>query len=140
MIVAGLLFATMAVFVKLGAGEFDAAELAFYRSFVGMLFVVGMLAINEGSVRSRHLRYHVIRSVVGSISLIGYFYAIAQLPIATAQTLNYTSPLFLAIVTTVVLGEKFSPWLMVAIAGGFAGVGMLLQPNFASGTEGAALV
>ena len=37
MIVAGFLFATMAVFVKLGAAHFDAAELAFYRSIVTLL-------------------------------------------------------------------------------------------------------
>lgn len=140
MIVAGFLFATMAVFVKIGAREFDAAELAFYRSFVGMLFVTGILAINKGSVRSAHMGGHVIRSVVGSISLIGYFYAIAQLPIATAQTLNYTSPLFLAIATVVVLGERFSPWLIVAIVLGFTGVAILLQPTFQGGKEAAALI
>ncbi len=76
----------------------------------------------------------------GTYGIISYFYAIANLPLATATTLNYTSPLFLAVATTIVLGEKFSRWLVVAIVLGFAGVAMLLQPTFEAGQAGAALL
>jgi drug/metabolite transporter (DMT)-like permease len=140
MIVAGLMFAAMGVFVKLGADHFDASELAFYRNFVGLLFIIALLAINKGTVRTPYFGGHVIRSVVGTISLIGYFYGMTQLPLATAQTLNYTSPIFLAIATVVVLGERFSGWLVAAIVLGFAGVAILLQPTMQSGKEAAALI
>jgi len=140
MIVAGFMFAAMGVFVKLGADHFDASELAFYRNFVGLLFIVALLAINKGTVRTPYFGGHVIRSVVGTISLIGYFYGMTQLPLATAQTLNYTSPIFLAIATVVVLGERFSGWLVAAIVLGFAGVAILLQPTMQSGKEAAALI
>jgi drug/metabolite transporter (DMT)-like permease len=140
MIVAGLLFATMGVFVKIGSEQFGAAELAFYRSLITLLAVVGIVSINKGTVRTHHLGAHVTRGVFGAVSLIGYFYAIANLPLATAQTLNYTSPLFLAIATVVVLGERFSGWLIVAIVLGFVGVALLLQPTFQEGKEGPALI
>jgi drug/metabolite transporter (DMT)-like permease len=140
MIVAGLFFATMAVFVKYGAEHYGAAELAFYRSLATCLVAYAALRMAKGTIRSEHTGTHLIRGTVGALSLVGYFYAITHLPVATAQTLNYTSPLFLAIATTVVMGERFSPWLVAAVLGGFVGVGMLLQPNFASGTETAALV
>ena len=140
MIVAGFMFAAMGVFVKLGADHFDAAELAFYRNFVGLLFVAVLVAINKGSLKTKHAGAHFMRGLVGSISLIGYFYAMTQLPLATAQTLNYTSPIFLAIATVVVLGERFNAWLIAAIALGFAGVGLLLQPTFHGGKEAAALI
>jgi drug/metabolite transporter (DMT)-like permease len=140
MLVAGFFFAMMGVFVKLGAGEFDAAEMAFYRSFVGLFFISGLVLAKRGTVRTSRMGGHVIRSVVGSISLIGYFFAMANLPLATAQTLNYTSPLFLAIATVVVLGERFSPWLIAAIALGFVGVALLLQPTMQGGKEAAALI
>jgi drug/metabolite transporter (DMT)-like permease len=107
MIVAGFLFATMAVLVKLGADQFDAAELGLYRSLAGLLFVLGLVRVNGGTLRSRYMGQHMVRGFVGAVSLIGYFYSIAQLPLATAQTLNYTSPLFLAIATIVVMGEAF---------------------------------
>lgn len=140
MIVAGFCFAAMAVFVKLGAEHFGAAELAFYRSITTCIVAFAAITATRGTIRSSHTGTHLLRGFVGALSLVGYFYAVTRLPVATAQTLNYTSPLFLAIVTTVVLGEKFSPWLVVAIGTGFTGVGMLLQPNFASGSEGPALV
>jgi len=140
MLVAGFLFAAMGVFVKLGSAEFGAAELAFYRSLITLLVVLAVVRVRGGVLRSPFIGTHVIRGVVGAVSLMGYFYAITRLPLATAQTLNYTSPLFLAIATTVVMGERFSPWLIVAIVLGFAGVAMLLQPNFEEGKEGAAMV
>jgi drug/metabolite transporter (DMT)-like permease len=140
MIVAGLGFASMGVFVKLGADHFDAAELAFYRNFVGLFFVAGLVAINGGSLRTKYAGGHFMRGLAGSISLIGYFYGMTQLPLATAQTLNYTSPIFLAIATVVVLGERFSGWLVGAIALGFVGVALLLQPTFQGGKETAALI
>ena len=140
MIVAGFFFAAMAVFVKMGSEHFGAAELAFYRSAATCLVAYAALRATRGTIRSEHTGTHLIRGIVGALSLVGYFYAITHLSVATAQTLNYTSPLFLAIATTVVLGERFSPWLVVAIVGGFAGVGMLLQPNFEGGNAAAALV
>lgn len=140
MIVAGFFFATMAVFVKYGSEHYGAAELAFYRSLATCLVAYAALRVARGTIRSEHTGTHLIRGVVGALSLVGYFYAITHLPVATAQTLNYTSPLFLAIATTVVMGERFSPWLVAAVVGGFMGVAMLLQPNFQGGTESAALV
>ena len=140
MIVAGFFFAAMAVFVKLGSEHFGAAELAFYRSLATMVVAYAVLQAARGTIRSAHTGTHLIRGIVGALSLVGYFYAITNLSVATAQTLNYTSPLFLAIVTTVVLGERFSGWLIVAIVGGFVGVAMLLQPSFQGGREGAALI
>jgi drug/metabolite transporter (DMT)-like permease len=141
MLVAGFFFAAMGVFVKLGSEYFGAAEMGMYRSMFSLAAVMGVLAVNrDATVRTRHATSHVMRGLVGSVSLIGYFYAITRLPLATAQTLNYTSPLFLAIATTVVLGEKFSPWLLVAIVTGFVGVAMLLQPTWAAGSEAPAMV
>src|SRR5690242_5523666 len=140
MLVAGFMFATMGVFVKMGAEHFGAAELAFYRSLMTLVAAFVALRVAGGTIRSQYTGMHLIRGIVGAISLIGYFYAITRLPLATAQTLNYTSPIFLAIATTVMLGERFSPWLVVAIALGFGGVALLLQPNFEEGKEGAAMV
>ena len=140
MIVAGFMFATMAVFVKLGSEYFGAAELAFYRSLVTLLVATGLMVAVRGTARTQYLGTHLIRGIAGGISLVGYFYAISKMPLATAQTLNYTSPLFLVIATVVVMGERFSPWLVVAVLLGFVGVALLLQPTFSSGNEGPAMI
>ena len=140
MLVAGFLFAAVAMFVKIASADFGATELAFYRSVVTMVVAFAVIRATGGTVWSRHLGTHLLRGFLGALSLLGYFYAITQLPLATAVTLNYTSPLFLAVTTTVIMGERFSPWLTFAIALGFGGVAMLLQPNFEEGKAGAAMI
>jgi drug/metabolite transporter (DMT)-like permease len=140
MLVAGLLFAAMGLFVKLASAHFGAAEIAFYRSFITMVVAFAVIRWQGGTIRTDFFQGHAIRGIMGGISLIGFFYAIAELSLATALTLNYTSPIFLAIATVVVMGERFSTWLIVAIATGFAGVALLLQPTFEGGKSGPAMI
>ncbi|HUJ00905.1 MAG TPA: DMT family transporter [Usitatibacter sp.] len=140
MIVAGFLFATMGVLVKLGSAQFGTSELAFYRSVVTWVAMLGVVQVRGGSLRTRYFGMHALRSAVGAVSLMAYYHAIGALPLATAQTLNYTSPIFLAIATLVVLRERFSGRLAAAILLGFAGVAMLLEPTFEEGKEGAAMI
>lgn len=129
MLVASFLFACMGAFVKLGAAFFSTAELVFYRCFVGFLVVGGVVLVHGGSLRSPVLGKQFSRAIAGTISLMMYFYAIARLPLATAVTLNYTSPLFLALFTTLWLRERVSGRLLAAVALGFAGVVVLLRPT-----------
>ena len=141
MLVSGFLFAAAGVFIKLGAEWFDAAEMAFYRSLFTFAAVAVVIAVRGGNLwPGPTLGTHLVRGTMGAISLMGYFYAMTKLPLATAQTLNYTSPLFLAIATTLVMGEKFKPALIVAVLVGFAGIAILLRPSFGTGQEAAALI
>jgi drug/metabolite transporter (DMT)-like permease len=128
----------MGAFVKLGALEFGTAELAFYRSLLTLLATLAMVAWHRGTVFSPFLKTHILRSFLGMLALVTYFYALAQIPLATAMTLNQVSPIFLALLTTTFMGERFSGWLLFAIVLGFAGVGLLLQPTFEEG-KGTAL-
>jgi drug/metabolite transporter (DMT)-like permease len=130
MLVASFLFACMGAFVKLGSAYFSTAELVFYRCFVGLIVVGGVVVSRGGSLASPVLGKQLTRAIAGTISLMMYFYAIARLPLATAVTLNYTSPLFLALFTTLWLGERPSAKLLASIALGFAGVIVLLHPTF----------
>ncbi|MBI5627110.1 MAG: DMT family transporter [Nitrosomonadales bacterium] len=129
MLVAGLLFGGMGVFVKLGAAHFSHVELVFYRSFFGLLLSYGILRHQGDSIATRHWRTHLLRGISGSIALALFFYCITVLPLATAVTLNYTAPLFLTIFTMLVLKDKFHLPLSTAIALGFCGVVLLLRPT-----------
>lgn len=133
MIVAGALFACMGVFVKLGAEYFSAAELAMYRSLVGLLLIGGMVLARRETLRTIHGRTHVVRGSVGFVSLLAYFYAVTQMPLATAMTLSYTAPLFLAAMTTLLLKEKFPRLLIAAIVLGFSGTALIFRPSMSDG-------
>jgi drug/metabolite transporter (DMT)-like permease len=130
MVVAGFLFALMGVFVKLGAQHFSSAELVFYRSLVGLLVIYAIVRQQRLRLATPHLRMHLWRSLSGFFALMLFFYAISALPLASAITLNYTSPLFLALLLTIVLKQRPQWWLVGALVVGFAGVVLLLNPRF----------
>ncbi len=129
MLVAGFSFAVMGVLVKLGAKEFSPAELVFYRSFFGLIpvFLLGMR--QRQTIRTVYWRLHLFRSVTGVISLWLYFMALAQLPLATAVTLNYTSPLFLALLITLLARDKLQRPLLLTLVFGFMGIVLVLKPH-----------
>ncbi|MDH4233541.1 MAG: DMT family transporter [Gallionella sp.] len=129
MLVAGLLFGGMGVFVKLGAAHFSYVELVFYRSFFGLLLSYGLLRQQRAGIATQHWRTHLWRGISGSIALALFFYCLTVLPLATAVTLNYTAPLFLTIFTMLVFKDKFHLPLTIAIALGFCGVVLLLRPT-----------
>jgi drug/metabolite transporter (DMT)-like permease len=131
MLVAGLLFGCMGVFVKLGAPYFSHIELVFYRSFVGLLMVYLILRQQRVSMATQHWRAHLWRGISGTVALALFFYCITVLPLATAVTLNYTAPLFLTVFTMIVYKDKFHLPMTTAIALGFCGVVLLLHPVLA---------
>lgn len=132
MVAASLLFAAMGVCVKLAAEAFSAAELVFYRGFVSVLILGSFIAWRRLPLATPHWREHFVRGLSGFVSLVAYFHAISLIPLATAVTLNYTSPLFLALLLVFRRGEKAGPLLCVALIGGFLGVVLLLRPTLTS--------
>ncbi len=129
MLAAGFLFGCMGVFVKLGAAHFSSSELVFYRSLFGLLLVYVMLRKRSLSFATPHAMGHVWRGLSGSAAMILFFYCISVLPLATAITLNYTSSLFLTLLTILLLKDRFHLPLTVALAVGFSGVVLLLRPT-----------
>lgn len=129
MVVASLLFACMGVCVKLGAARFSAGELVFYRGFVAMVLLLVFVGWRRLSLVTPCGRDHFWRGLSGFVSLVAYFYAISLIPLATAVTLNYTSPLFLALLLSLWQRERIGAGLAGALLTGFAGVVLVLQPT-----------
>jgi drug/metabolite transporter (DMT)-like permease len=140
MVVAGLLFAIMGVFVKLGSAYFTSAELVFYRSAIGLVVIFAIVRTQKLPLATPHVTTHVWRGLSGFFALMLFFYAISALPLATAITLNYTAPLFLAILLTLFLKEKMHWELIGAVLLGFSGVVLLLRPTFESAQASAGLM
>jgi S-adenosylmethionine uptake transporter len=140
MVAGSFFFATMAVCVKYASAWFTASELIFYRGLLGMLFM-WLLARGQGvTVATAYPAMHAWRSLVGVLSLGAWFYALAQLPLATAMTLNYMSSVWVAVF---LIGGALLAWnprkggaaplrqgsLVVTVLGGFAGVILMLHPT-----------
>ncbi len=128
MIAASFLFACMGVCVKLAAESHSAVEITFYRSFLSLLLMFGLVRLNGVSLRTAHWRWQLTRGAVGFSALFAYFYAITLLPLATAVTLNYTSAIFLAVYLAFA-GMRLRKGLLGALVLGLAGVVLLLRPT-----------
>ncbi|MGA9165119.1 MAG: DMT family transporter [Thiobacillus sp.] len=133
MLVAAALFALMGVLVKHASAHFSPAELVFYRSAFGLLAIGGVIALKHRALlaplATPHLHAHFWRGLSGFMALVLFFYAIARLPLATAVTLNYTAPLFLAVLSAWWLHEKHGRGLLGAVGLGFVGIVLLLRPQ-----------
>lgn len=139
MLLASLFFATMGVCIKFASVHFNSFEIVTYRGLVGVLFLWGFTRARGISLRTSVPMMHAWRSLVGTISLTAWFYAIAVLPLATAMTLNYMSSVWIA---TFLLGgallmqgrnapiRQQGPLFLTVLAG-FAGVAMMLRPTLA---------
>ena len=131
MLVAALGFATMGALVKVGSAKFSSAELVFYRSLFGFLLILTLIRIKRLPIKTPHLNKQIARALIGFVALLMFFYAISHLPLATAITLNYTSPLFLAAFMPFMLHERPKKILYLAILISFIGIILLLKPSFA---------
>ncbi len=129
MLAAAFFFAVMGVLVKIASHKFSSAELVFYRSLVGLMFIGSYVSTNRLSLRTKLIKMQMSRSIIGFISMVMFFYAISALPLATAITLNYTSPLAMAAILTIALHERPKKILIIAIITGFLGVTLLLKPS-----------
>ena len=139
MLLASLFFASMGVCIKFASEHFNSFEIVAYRGMVGVVFLIGFTRFRGISLRTTVPMMHVWRSIIGTISLTAWFYAIAVLPLATAMTLNYMSSVWIA---TFLLGgallvqgrdapvRQQTP-LFLAVLAGFGGVAMLLRPTLA---------
>ena len=130
MLVATFFFALMGTFVKLGGESFTPTELVFYRSSISLFFIIAIMRWNDVSYSSNYMKLHLTRSSIGFISLLFFFYAINHLPLSTAISLNYTSPIFLGLLMPLILKRRIKKWLFLAVAIGFVGVFFILKPTF----------
>ncbi len=130
MLLAGLSFAVMSLLAKevvsLGYGSI---ELVFYRSLIGWLLLgLWLRSAGQSFFGVAHRVMLLRRALVGLAALLSFFYAIVHLPVSVALTLNYTSPLFLAVLLPWTLREGMSSRQYAAVGLGFVGVCLLLQP------------
>lgn len=128
MLVASLLFACMGVCVKLAAETHSAVEITFYRSFISLVMMYGLVRLRGVRLATPHWRWQISRGVVGFSALFAYFYAITLLPLATAVTLNYTSAIFLATYLALA-GMRLRGGILGALVIGLVGVALLLKPT-----------
>lgn len=99
-----------------------AHELIFFRSLVSLMLTVFLIKLKGLPLWGKKHNWLFIRGASGVAALFLFFYTIKEIPLATATTLQYLSPVFTVVLGIYLLKEKVLPiqWLFFAIS--FAGV------------------
>ncbi len=130
-LLAAFALATMGMLVKL-AGERGAhlMELIFWRQLLTILLLGIGLALtgNLALLKTRRLPAHARRAASGLFGMVFTYGAVLLLPLAEATTLGFTAPVFAVVIAMALLGERIGPYRWGAVAMGFAGVIVVMQP------------
>jgi len=139
---AGLLYAlagfcTLSIgdaIIKGMAGEWPAPAMAATRYVAGTLLLAVLMMRYEGwaSLALPRDKLQWVRGVAISCSAVGMFLAVWIMPLSEATTIAFTQPMITAVLAAVLLGERarLSTWIATLVA--FAGVFIVLRPNFAT--------
>jgi len=95
------------------------------------LFALAIAFANGGvaTLRTRRLGMHVARGAIGAGILVAFFLALRLLPLADTVAIAFVSPLFMSVLSVLLLGERVDGHRWAAIVVGFIGVLVIMQPN-----------
>ena len=139
MLLASLAFASGSALVKWTADYAGVATVIFGRSLVITLALLVWSRLRGASLRVDDRRLLLWRCTAGLSAMACYFYAVQQIPLSNAVTLQYTAPLFVALFSGAMLRERVSPLVYGCIAISFAGTVLIVSPSL-RGVEPGALV
>jgi len=141
-LIAVLCFSLVDVTAKWLGQDYPALQIVFFRYFFGLLPVAVFVWRSGGlaSLRTRRLPLHVVRASLLFIALSLFFEALQRLPLADAIAVAFTAPLFVTALAGPVLGEAVDARRWGAVALGFLGALIMVQPGSATFRPDALLV
>jgi len=130
-----LSFSTMIVAGRAVSAELDTFELMFYRSVLSLIviqpFIWKSLAGYGGLMRVRH-RNHLLRNTIHFAGQNLWFYSIATIPLAQVVVLEFTNPIWVALLAPLLLAEHLTKTRLASVLLGFAGIVIVAQPGSAT--------
>ncbi len=125
-------FLAMAIGGRQLSGQLTTFQILFLRSAIGLLIIGFMLwRRNWTQIYTKHFKTHAIRNIAHFGGQFGWFYGIAVIPLAEVFALEFTVPVWTAVLATILLGEQITRARLTAITFGVMGVFLILRPGIA---------
>lgn len=123
-------FSAMAVAGREVSFELDTFEIMMYRSFVGIALVLalGWYFGTLGQITRRHMGTHFTRNIAHFTGQNLWFYAVTVIPLTQLFALEFTSPLWVLLLSPMVLGERLTRMRVLAAVLGFVGILIITRP------------
>ncbi|MGD9866262.1 MAG: DMT family transporter [Pseudodonghicola sp.] len=124
-------FSAMAVAGREVSFALDTFEIMMYRSLLGFGIVILVLAVtgNLHQVTTRDLGQQVLRNLVHFSGQNLWFFAVTAIPLAQVFALEFTAPLWVVVLSPLVLGERLTPIRALSALVGFAGILIVARPS-----------
>ncbi len=125
------------------AGREATRELAVFqvmemRSIIGLFLLWPLVRMSGGwaALQSQRLREHGVRNVVHYAAQYAWFAALTMIPLAQVVAIEFTMPIWIILLAAAFLGERITPWKVLAVALGLLGVGLIVRPSSAGLSPG----
>ncbi len=129
---AGTLFSFMAMAIggRELSGHLSTFQILFFRSLVG-LGIISILLLFSGikQLLTRHFIWHLIRNIAHFGGQFGWFYGIATISLAKVFAIEFTLPIWTAILAAVILKERLTGPRITAVLFGITGMLVILRPG-----------
>lgn len=123
-------FAAMAISARELQTTMSTFEILFFRSLIGVLAVLPfIIRARFGDIRMTNIRFHGFRALVQFSAQICWMYGIAYLTLSDLTAIEFTVPVFTAVLAVIFLGERMWRHKWIATLFGFGGVLIILQPE-----------
>ena len=133
-------FAAMMAIVRHVSSEIPPLEAVFFRNLLGTVFILPLVFYaGWDQLHTGRPAMHLLRAVLGLISMLLLFTALSLLPLADVTALSFTAPLFATIGAALLLREHVGARRWTATLVGFCGALVILRPGMGS-FSGASLV
>ena len=124
-------FTIMAIAGRAISFELDTFEIMMYRSFVGVVIVVACLTVlgTWQQVTFNHTGMHLVRNIGHFAGQNLWFYALTAIPLAQVFALEFTSPLWVLVLSPLLLGERLTRVRALSAILGFIGILIVARPS-----------
>lgn len=124
-------FSVQDVILKGLSGDYPLHQAMVLRSLTAFPLLLALVWAQGGlrSLAAPGWPLMVVRGLTMFAAYTSYYLALAGLPIATTVALYFSAPLFITLLSVLVLGEKVGPRRWAAVTAGFAGVVVMLRPG-----------
>jgi drug/metabolite transporter (DMT)-like permease len=141
MLAASFLIIVLDTAVKWLAKAYSPLQIGFVRYVIGVAIAAGIAtrAGGIGTLRTRRVGGHLLRSALNLTTMLSFYYALRLLPLADSIAINFAAPLFVTAFSGPMLGEHVGVRRWTAVACGFVGVLLAVQPSPAGISPGATL-
>ena len=131
MMLAAASWAALIVLVRVVSARYSVFEILFFRNLVSLLILLPwIVTVGRSVLRTDRVPMHGLRTALAYLGMLGLLYGIARIPAADVVALQFTQPLFIAVLAALIFGETVGVRRRVALVVGFAGILVIVRPGF----------